>query len=209
MAFNEKQLQIIQTAEALFAEKGFDGTSVRDIAEAAGVNVAMISYYFGSKEKLLEALFTLRAGSTTQKLESMLRDKELTPLEKVNTLIDYFVEKFNNERCFHKLLMREQVSHQHTNTMQQIHHFKKHNQQLIRQIIQEGQKSGAFVKQVDVPILMGTLVGTIGHMVATQHYYRDINNLQAMPDEQFEKLIRKKLSTHLKFIFKAILTHEA
>lgn len=209
MELNEKQLQIIETAEELFAEKGFDGASVRDIADSAGVNVAMISYYFGSKEKLLEALFKLRAGTTTLKLESMLQDKQLTPLEKVNTLIDFFVEKFNNERCFHKLLMREQVSNQHTNTVQHIYQFKKHNQQLIRQIIQEGQKSGDFVKQVDIPLLMATLVGTIGHMVATQHYYRDINNLQSMPDEQFEKLLKKKLSTHLKSIFKASLTHEA
>ena len=44
----------MEAAEELFAEKGFSGTSVRDIADAADVNVAMISYYFGSKEKMLE-----------------------------------------------------------------------------------------------------------------------------------------------------------
>ena len=49
--FNEKQLEILQVAEQLFAEEGFDGTSVRDIAKKANVNIAMISYYFGSKEK--------------------------------------------------------------------------------------------------------------------------------------------------------------
>ncbi|RYD90762.1 MAG: TetR/AcrR family transcriptional regulator, partial [Sphingobacteriales bacterium] len=57
MAYNEKQLQIMRTAESLFAQKGYDGASVRDIAEAAGVNSAMISYYFGSKEGLIKALF--------------------------------------------------------------------------------------------------------------------------------------------------------
>ncbi len=60
MEYNAKQLQIIQVAERLFAAKGFSGTSIRDIAHEADINVSMISYYFGSKEKLIEALFEVR-----------------------------------------------------------------------------------------------------------------------------------------------------
>ena len=56
MGINEKQLKILQVTERLFSEHGFDGTSVRTIAKQAQVNIAMISYYFGSKEKLLESL---------------------------------------------------------------------------------------------------------------------------------------------------------
>ena len=47
----------MEAAETLFAAKGFNGTSVLDISETAGVNLAMISYYFGSKKKLFEAMF--------------------------------------------------------------------------------------------------------------------------------------------------------
>jgi AcrR family transcriptional regulator len=208
MEFNDKQVQIIETAEKLFADNGFDGTSVRDIAEEAGVNVAMISYYFGSKEKLLHALFIYRAEGTTQVLEGMLQNKELDPLQKVNVMIDYFIDKFHNQHCFHKIMMREQVANQKNATSEMIQDFKKRNQQLVKQLIQEGQKSGDFNKNIDVPILMATLIGTVSNLVTTQHFYREINNLQNMPDEQFQKLIRKKLSTHLKFLFKAILTHE-
>ena len=59
MKYNEKQLQIMHEAESLFAEKGFKGASVRDIAVKAGINLAMVSYYFGSKEKLLACLLNL------------------------------------------------------------------------------------------------------------------------------------------------------
>jgi AcrR family transcriptional regulator len=209
MALNDKQLKIIITAEELFAEKGFSGTSVRDIAEKSDVNVAMISYYFGSKEKLLEALFTYRTEGTSQTFETMFQNKELQPLEKVNMMIDYYIDKFSNQQCFHKIMMREQVAINRSGTTAIIQHFKKRNQELVKQLINEGQKAGEFNKHIDIPLLMATLIGTVSNMVTTQHFYREINNLQTMPDEQFQKLMKKKLSVHLKFIFKATLTHEA
>lgn len=208
MEFNDKQVQILEKAEELFANAGFDGTSVRDIAIHAGVNVAMISYYFGSKEKLLEALFAYRGEGSVLKLESMIRNQEATPLEKVNLMIDYYIEKFQNNQCFNKIMLREQVAIQRTNTAELIRGFKMRNQKLVKLLIQEGQKSGDFVKNIDIPLLMATLVGTVSHMLTTQHFYRELNNLQDMPDEQFKKLITKKLSTHLKFLFKATITHE-
>ena len=63
MAYNDKHIQIIETAEQVVPKKGYEATTVRDIAEQAGVNIAMISYYFGSKEKLLEAVFNHRMGN--------------------------------------------------------------------------------------------------------------------------------------------------
>jgi AcrR family transcriptional regulator len=209
MEYSEKQIQILQTAEILFADKGFDGASVRDIADEAKINVAMISYYFGSKQKLLEALFTYRSKDTIVKLEGMLENKVLQPLEKVNMMIDYFVDKFQNQHAFYKIMMREQVANLEGPTYNLIHQFKKRNQQLIKQLINEGQKTGEFIKNVDVPMLMALFFGTVSHLIGTQHYYREINNLQEMPDEQFKKLLKKKLSTQLKFIFKATLTNEA
>lgn len=208
MELNSKQVKIIETAEKLFADRGYDGTSVRNIAEEAGINVAMISYYFGSKEKLLEALFSYRAEGTTQKLVSMLTNKVLNPLEKVNMMIEYYIDKFYTQTSFHKIMSREQVASRRSAIAGLIQSFKKRNQQLIKEIIQEGQKGGSFTKNIDIPILMSTLIGSISHAVTTQHFYREINNLQDMPEEQFQKMMKKKLNAHFKFIFKAILTYE-
>ena len=55
-----KEENILFAAEKLFAEKGFEGTSTREIAKDANVNISMISYYFGSKEKLYEKLVEYR-----------------------------------------------------------------------------------------------------------------------------------------------------
>ena len=139
----------------------------------------------------------------------MFSNNSLAPLEKVNQMIDYYIDKFLNQQCFHKVMMREQVGNHRHVISGLIQHYKKRNQVLVKQLIHEGQKSGDFIKHVDIPLLMTTLVGTVSHLVTTQHFYKELNNLQAMPEEQFQKLIRKKLSAHIKFLFKAILTHEA
>jgi AcrR family transcriptional regulator len=47
----DKREQIIDTAMQLFAERGFEGTSIRDIAEKASVNVAMVNYLFRNEGK--------------------------------------------------------------------------------------------------------------------------------------------------------------
>jgi TetR/AcrR family transcriptional regulator, regulator of cefoperazone and chloramphenicol sensitivity len=53
----EARQQLLMTALRLFSEKGFAKTSTRAIAEAAGVNIAAISYYFGDKAGLYRAMF--------------------------------------------------------------------------------------------------------------------------------------------------------
>ena len=86
--------------------------------------------------------------------------------------------------------------------------LKTTNQELVKKLVREGQKKGEFKKNIDVPLMMATLIGTTSHIVTTQHYYRKVNNLESLPNEEFEKHIKKKLSNHLKSVFKAILTYE-
>ena len=206
--YSEKQIQIMEAAEELFAEKGFDGTSVRDVAKEAGVNLAMISYYFGSKEKLMESLFKYRGEFIKMQLESMLENKKLSSLEKVYALIDNYIERIMKQQCFHKIMAREQMVDLKGTTTQLIHELKRTNQELVKKLIQEGQKKGDFKKNIDVPLMMATLVGTTSHLVTTQHYYKKLNNLESLSDEEFKKHIKKKLSNHLKSLFKAILSYE-
>jgi AcrR family transcriptional regulator len=208
MEYNEKQVQIMETAEILFAEKGFNGTSIRDIAEKANVNLAMVSYYFGSKDKLLEALFSYRGEHLKLKLENIIEDKKLNSLEKINMLIDHYIDKVMSQQCFSRIMAREQVLNHTGITAELIFQMKKRNQELITRLIHQGQKKGEFKKNIDIPLMMVTMIGTGNNMVATQHYYRQVNNLQSMSEEEFQKHIKKKLSQHLKKIFKAILTNE-
>lgn len=198
----------MEAAEELFAEKGFDGTSVRDVAKKAGVNLAMISYYFGSKEKLMESLFRYRGHDITLQLENMLQNKEMSSLQKVYEMIDSYMKRIMKLQCFHKIMSREQMANLKGPTTKLIQDLKKRNQALVQQLILEGQKNGEFKKNVDVSLLMATLIGTTAHIVTTQYYYRKLNNLESLSDEEFQGHIKKKLSNYLKSLFKAVLMYE-
>ena len=209
MEYSDKQIQIIETAERLFAERGFDGTSVRDIADEAGVNVAMISYYFGSKEKLMEALFELRVGSIKLRVETLMKDEHLLPLEKVNMLIDEHIDRVMQKQDFYKIMIGVLVTNKNPAILKAANAVKIRNAEVVSELIKDGQKKGVFKKKIDVVMMLNTMVGTVSQSMMSQQYYREFNNQLDMPDDEFLVSLKRKLSIHVKTLFKAILTNEA
>ncbi len=206
--FTAKQLQLLESAELLFSQKGFDGTSVRDIAEAAGINTAMISYYFGSKEKLMEAIFEIRSLHVRMRVESLIQNDSLTPWEKMDLMVDEYVAKILYRQQFNKIMLCEQVINKNPAITVMVDRLKKKNAALIEELITEGQKKGAFKKNVDVPMMMCTLVGTVNHMLVNKEYYRDFHQMNALPDEEYEVVLKQRLTDTIKTMFKAILTYD-
>lgn len=82
---------ILDTAEALFAQQGHDGTSMRQITGAAGVNLASVNYHFGSKESLVQAVLKRRLEVLNRErlrlldeLEAQAQGKPLKPSQIVD-----------------------------------------------------------------------------------------------------------------------------
>lgn len=59
---HETKEKLLDSAEALFADNGFEGTSVREISKVAGIQLAAISYHFGGKENLFEEVISRRSN---------------------------------------------------------------------------------------------------------------------------------------------------
>ena len=89
---NAKQIEIITITEKLFAKNGFDGTSIREIAKAAEINVAMVSYYFGSKEKLLETIILYRISAFGLMLEN-LQSETISAQQKIKKFISFYISR--------------------------------------------------------------------------------------------------------------------
>ncbi len=64
--------RILDAAEGLFMEHGFEATSLRQITAAAGVNLAAVNYHFGSKEELFQAVLTRRLDPMNQERVALL-----------------------------------------------------------------------------------------------------------------------------------------
>ncbi|HEY9260635.1 TetR/AcrR family transcriptional regulator [Chitinophaga sp.] len=206
--YSEKQLSIIKVAERLFADQGFHGTSVRDIAQEADVNIAMISYYFGSKDKLLETIFRYRMEASRKFINELLENDTMEPLEKINSLIDRFINKMLGEQYFQCIMSREQLNSQQSPVRDLIWQLKGEMLGLMQPIVTHAQEAGIFHKDVDVEMLMTTLFGTIHQVIPAQHILKKSAPSDAISDEDYSVYIKNRVSIHLKKLFKAILTHE-
>ncbi|KAA5536483.1 TetR/AcrR family transcriptional regulator [Taibaiella lutea] len=203
---NDKQLQIMQKALEVFAEKGFDSASVRDIAQRADVNVAMISYYFGSKEKLLEAIFLNNTNSMKGKIENIIHSRAHGPMEKVDLLIDTYVNVIIENRTFHSLMMREQVLLKDGPLYTYVRDMKRRNRSLIEVAVKAGQKAGIFQKNIDVSMLAITLFGSVNHFFSNYKFLCEDFKIKPT-DGDFDIKAIEKLKGHIKIMFKAFLTY--
>jgi len=68
--------KILDAAEELFAEDGFDATSIRAITARAGVNLAALNYHFGSKDAVVDAVFERRIGPLNRERIRLLNEVE-------------------------------------------------------------------------------------------------------------------------------------
>ncbi len=203
--FNDKQIEILQVAERLFAEEGFDGASIRTIAKEANVNIAMISYYFGSKEKLLEALIIYRTSSMKMQLESISKE-DLSPTQKVDRLIDLYISRINQNKCMYQIMHFELTTKKRILNMESFMEIKKSNAEIFRRIIEEGQQKGDFRKDLTIELIPPTILSTIVHFRSNRLYFEKILGLDT--EEAYESYITNELTLHIKQTIKALLANE-
>jgi AcrR family transcriptional regulator len=121
MAENENEetgarRRILDVASQLFAENGLDGTSVRDIAKQAGLNLSLVSYYFGGKEGLYLELIQNFASDIKHQIDrvSEMFEAESMSREKISEILLMLVKTYSGLRLSHpymgKILQRERVA---------------------------------------------------------------------------------------------------
>lgn len=88
---------MIEAAEELFAERGHENVSLRQLTSHAGVNVAAVNYYFGSKELLVEAVFERLAQSICAQRELALEQLQLGKALDLENIVRSFIEPYLGE----------------------------------------------------------------------------------------------------------------
>jgi AcrR family transcriptional regulator len=197
----DKKDHIINKAVELFAAKGFEGTSIRDLATAADVNVAMVNYYFGTKEKLFDALIERKAVTSRGSLEELVKDKTLTGLEKIDRIIEIYVERLFTHRQFHRVIQQELITDRRETLTQSIVQAMFPNAIAIKTIIEAAIKNNEF-KKVDVQLTIASLIGTINQVLLSKKFCLKL--LEKGPDYMpyDDPKFRKRVNDHLKQVMR-------
>jgi len=192
----DKKEHIINKAIELFAEKGFEGTSIRDLAAKAEVNVAMVNYYFGSKEKLFEAMVELKAAYLKGVIEEVSKDNSLTEIQKLDRIIESYVNKMFSNRLFHRIIHQELMVHQRENIQDSIINIVSPNSLAIRNLIESGIRKGTF-RKVDAPLVIASIFGTFNQVLLSKKMCNKLlaKNPEYVPYE--DPKFKKRLIDHL------------
>lgn len=170
MEFTEKQIKILTVAETLIAKKGFDGTSIREICKKANVNVAMISYYFGSKDRMLAYLYQYRVMRTRECFaEFMEVIREGRPEMQMKEIIRFIVEQIFKYSYFHAFVKQE-VRHIEL-VKDELIEFYKSATEKIDEVIKKGVAAGVFHFTPKAEDVLTIIIGTAVFSIRNKGFY--------------------------------------
>ncbi len=168
--FTEKQIHILNVAEKLIAKKGFEGTSVRDICSEAHINVAMISYYFGSKEKMMSYLYRYRVQKTCESFAEFAEQiSGGTPEMQMKELIKYVVTQLFHYSYFHGFVTQELRHTEHLK--QELLDFYNTFTEKIDDVTKKGIATGVFADAPPPEDILTLLLGSVLFVIRNRNFY--------------------------------------
>jgi AcrR family transcriptional regulator len=154
----EARAKILAAAEQLFAEHGFAGVGIRQIAAAAGVNGAMIHYYFGNKESLYRAIIE-NAAATVRELIAEAISGATSLEERLTRFVKAYAGYLFGHPHLARILSREMLAGG-KHIMEIIPKYATTNYGMLREAMTEGIRSGE-LRDIDVDLAPISLIGMI------------------------------------------------
>jgi AcrR family transcriptional regulator len=178
--------KIKAAARKLFTKKGFAATKTRDIANEAGINLALLNYYFRSKEKLFEIVMLENLGHFFQGVMEIVNDEKTDFYKKLELLADFYVSRLLDNPDVPLFVLNEARNNPEKLPMK----FNLMNSYFMKQFMEEIKKGR--VKKLDPSNLMMNLVGLSIFPFIARPMFQRIRNIS---DAEFENLMleRKKL----------------
>jgi TetR/AcrR family transcriptional regulator len=201
----DKKDHILDVAERIFSAMGFDGASTRLISGEAGVNMAMLNYYFGSKEGLFLAIFDRKITSFQNLLQNIGNDGSMTSWEKMEKYIELYSERVVNNNCFQKLLYQEMGMVKRTDLSDKIRNILMKNVSELFKILQDGIANGEFKKDADLQMVIATLYGTKNFIVNTPLMSTPLLGYDIMDDKTLEEQFKPRMKSYMKSLLKSYL----
>ena len=155
--YQHQRLEAIKSAAAVFAEKGFHGSSTKDIAARMGIKQGSLYYYFKSKEEALGEVCLFGIGDYVDRMKSIAASDQPFESKLMATITSHLssyrekneaLKVYNNERLY---LPKEKRTTLKT--------MGSGYRQLLEQILQEGVRSGALRDSIDCHFAAQAVIG--------------------------------------------------
>ncbi len=134
---NDAKTRILLASKKLFALNGYDGTSVRQICEEANTNAALISYYFGGKESVYQALFEIYSP-----INILTQVQNISPIEGISAIVKKMTEYRIEESEMISIIQQEIFMNN-----ARIENYKKYVSEIwltLKYYLDEGKAQGIF-----------------------------------------------------------------
>lgn len=193
--------KIIEAATVLFANEGMHGTSTRDIARASGMNLSLISYYFGGKEGLYRTViqeFVLKIFKQIAVVANEFDQAEVTAksIERaIRSLVETIIDMRVANPHMAKIMTREKLAGMPFS--REIHESMMMNAgEKIESIISRGQRAGVINKKINPRFFILCLVESIlGYFNVLDCNCSWNEGLYAMPED------RKEFTNQISMLF--------
>jgi AcrR family transcriptional regulator len=200
-----KQIAILDVAEELIAQNGFDGTSVRDICNKAKVNVAMISYYFGSKEKMMGSLYQLRVNKTRQNFAEFTEIiKNGNPEMQMKEVVKFIEKQLFKYSYFHGFVTQELRAGDELKT--ELTAFYESSATTIKDIIQKGIATGVFSFAPKSEDILTLILGSALFVIRNKNFYQQF--VPCKTDNDYLKQSEKKVCASILLTIFATLGYQ-
>jgi AcrR family transcriptional regulator len=160
---SDAKTKLLSRAEELFAEHGYELTSTRHIASAAGMNLALISYYFGSKQALYREIFVSRLEEMSLSLKSIAWHP-LSATDKLTKFIMIYIDRYRSNSKFQRMLYREILFLNKSQIKDVIDNYLGENTGVFQEIMAEGVASGDF-KTLNTSFFYMTLISMMSMII--------------------------------------------
>jgi len=180
--------KIAAAAEEMFAARGYDGAAIRDIAGKAGVNSAMIHYYFGNKEGLYRALLE-GAASRVRALLIETTGGSGSTRDRLARFVDAYAAYMLSQPNLARILYREMLTGaKHIKRIAQ--QYAATNYTMLRTMISDGVERGE-LRAIDAELAPISLMG----MVVIFQFLRPIISV-ALGKTEYDERFVSRVATH-------------
>jgi AcrR family transcriptional regulator len=161
----DKRRQILDAAIRVFATRGFHACRVSDVADEAGVAYGLVYHYFGSKEEILNTLFTERWQIMLDAIAEIDRRQDTPARDKLYLVASFIIDSYRHEPDLMKVIIVEVT--RAANSFGREHLAKiREAYDMIGQIVEGAQREGVFKREISSDFAALMFYGAIEQLLS-------------------------------------------